>query len=140
MGRIVLHMNSHQHRLVFCTRTGKPDTHFWDKLKSIAKRAKLDPTSFNLKKFRATRATEWLRPKWLGGVGYDMPTVKRLLGHEKDSDSIWSYVRRVENEKLVAEMNKEKEKSAPTQPSPPSKGPVVLPQSGAVVISGVQAF
>jgi hypothetical protein len=30
----------------------------------------------NLKKFRATQATEWLRPKWLGGFGYEIPTVK----------------------------------------------------------------
>jgi integrase len=141
MGRIVRHMKSHQHRLVFCTRTGKPDTHFWDKLKSIAKRAKLDPTCFNLKKFRATRATEWLRPKWLGGFGYDMPTVKRLLGHEKDSDSIWSYVRRVENETLVAEMNKEREKGSPPDGANRLlKGPVVVPQSGAVAVTGVQAF
>jgi integrase len=94
MERIVSYMISHGHRLVFCTRSGKPDTHLWDKIKSIAKRANLDSSRFNLKKFRATRATEWLRPKWLGGFGYDVPTVKRLLGHDKDSDSIWSYVRR----------------------------------------------
>ena len=137
MDRIVRHMKLHSHRLVFCTASGLPDTHLWDKLKAIAKRAKLNPARFKLKTFRATRATEWLRPKWLGGFGYDIPTVKRLLGHEKDSDSIWSYVRRVENEKLVAEMNKEKERAAF---SPPSNGPVVLPQSGAVAISGVQAF
>jgi integrase len=109
MDRIVRHLASHPHRLVFCTRSGKPDTHLWDKIKSIAKRAKLDPARFNLKKFRATQATEWLRPKWLGGAGYDLATVKRLLGHEKDSDSIWSYVRRVENETLVAEMNRDKD-------------------------------
>jgi hypothetical protein len=97
---------------------------------------------FNLKKFRATRATEWLRPKWLGGFGYDIPTVKNLLGHDKDGDSIWSYVRNVENEVLVAEMNKEKdkEKAASTQPSLPVKGPVLLPPSGSLAISGVQAF
>jgi hypothetical protein len=97
---------------------------------------------FNLKKFRATRATEWLRPKWLGGIGYDIPTVKNLLGHDRDGDSIWSYVRNVENEVLVAEMNKEKdkEKAASTQPSLPVKGPVLLPPSGSLAISGVQAF
>jgi len=108
MDRIVEHMNSHKHGLVFCTRNGSPDTHLWDAIKSIAKRGKLDQRQFNLKKFRATRATEWLRPKWLGGFGYDMPTVKRLLGHEKDGDAIWSYVRRIENEVLVANMNKGK--------------------------------
>ena len=55
MDRIVRHMTSHQHRLVFCTRSGKPDTHLWDKVKSLAKRANLDSARFNLKKFRATR-------------------------------------------------------------------------------------
>jgi len=141
MDRIVRHMASHQHRLVFCTRSGKPDTHFWDKAKSIAKRAGLDSARFNLKKFRATQATEWLRPKWLGGFGYDMPTVKRLLGHEKDSDSVWSYVRRVENESLVAEMNKQKEKGSPLDgASRQLKGPVVVAQKGAVAVTGVQAF
>jgi hypothetical protein len=134
-------MASHQHRLVFCTRSGKPDTHLWDKIKSIAKRLNLDPARFNLKKFRATQATEWLRPKWLGGFGYDMPTVKRLLGHEKDSESVWSYVRRVENENLVAEMNKQKERgSLPDGASRQLKGPVVVAQKGAVAVTGVQAF
>ena len=85
MNRIVRHMNSHNHRLAFCTREGTPDTHLWDKVKSIAKRAKLDPTCFNLKKFRSTRATEWLRPRWLGGFGYDIPTVKRLLAQPRAS-------------------------------------------------------
>jgi len=39
MQRIVTHMkNSSQHnsRLVFCTRTGLPDTHPWDKIQTIA--------------------------------------------------------------------------------------------------------
>lgn len=141
MQRILKHMNDPAHpesRLVFCTCTGMPETHFWDKLQSIAKRAGMG--GFNLKKFRATRATEWLRPKWLGGIGYDIPTVKNLLGHDKDGDSIWSYVRNVENEVLVAEMNKEKEKAASTQPSLAGKGRVLLPPSGSVVISGVQAL
>ena len=95
---------------------------------------------FDLKTFRATRATEWLRPKWLGGFGYDIQTVRDLLGHDQDSESIWSYLRAVKKEELVAEMNKEKEKAASTQPSLPGKGPVLLPPSGSAVISGVQAF
>ena len=44
MQRIVTHMkNSSQHnsRLVFCTRTGLPDTHPWDKIQTIAKRVGL---------------------------------------------------------------------------------------------------
>jgi hypothetical protein len=94
---------------------------------------------FDLKTFRATRATEWLRPRWLGGFGYDIQTVRDLLGHDQDSESIWAYLRAVKKEELVAEMNKEKE-AAPTQPSSPVKGPVLLPPNGSVVISGVQAF
>ena len=93
-------------RLVFCTRTGRPDTHMWDKLQTIAKRSELG--KLDLKTFRATRATEWLRPKWLGGFGYDIPTVKNLLGHDRDGESIWAYVRAVENEVLVVEMNKQR--------------------------------
>ena len=140
MQRIVTHMkNSSQHnsRLVFCTRTGLPDTHPWDKIQTIAKRVGLG--KFDLKTFRATRATEWLRPKWLGGCGYDIPTVRDLLGHDQDSESIWAYVRAVEMETIVAEMNKEKEKVA-EQPSRPAKGTVVVPQGGEVVVTGVQAL
>jgi len=42
MQRIGVHINNPlrpKSRLVFCTRTGKPDTHLWDKLQAIAKRA-----------------------------------------------------------------------------------------------------
>jgi hypothetical protein len=46
----------------------------------------------------------------------------------------------VRKEELVADMNKEKEKAARVQPSLPIKGPVILPDSGSVVISGVPAF
>ncbi len=112
MQRIVTHMNDParpESRLVFCTSTGRPDTHFWDKLQTIAKRAEMG--GFDLKTFRATRATDWLRPKWLGGFGYDIQTVRDLLGHDEDSESIWSYLRAVKKEELVAEMNKEKEKA-----------------------------
>jgi len=96
---------------------------------------------FNLKKFRATRATEWLRPKWLGGCGYDIATVKNLLGHDKDSDSIWAYVRHVENEILVAEMNKEKEKNSPAgTPQVPIATPTVfVTGTSAVGVFGMQA-
>lgn len=135
MTKIVEHINSHKHDLVFGTSAGLRDTHLWDKLKAIAKRGKLDPARYKLKTFRATRATEWLRPKWLGGFGYDIPTVKRLLGHAQDSDSIWSYVRRVENEILVAEMNKEKEKRLPHAPYSPFKEPVVGTEGFAVAVT-----
>ncbi|MGA2414930.1 MAG: site-specific integrase [Candidatus Sulfotelmatobacter sp.] len=107
MQQIVEHMNNpvqQNSRLVFFTRTGLPDTHPWDKLQAIAKRVGIG--KFDLKRFRATRATEWLRPKWLGGYGYDIPTVRDLLGHDQDSESIWAYVRAVEMETLVAEDGK----------------------------------
>jgi len=141
MQRIVDHMidparpNS---RLVFCNSNGRPDTHLRDKLQTVAERAGME--GFDLKTFRATRATDWLRPRWLGGFGYDIQTVRDLLGHDQDSESIWSYLRAVKKEELVAEMNKEKEKAARTQPFLPLKAPVLLPPSGSVAISGVQAF
>ena len=72
MQRIVAHMNDPARpdsRLVFCTSTGRPDTHLWDRVQVVAKRAGMG--GFDLKTFRATRATDWLRPKWLGGSGYD---------------------------------------------------------------------
>lgn len=121
MDRIVAHMNDPAHpnsRLVFCTSTGRPDTHLWDKIQTIAKRAAMD--GFDLKTFRATRATEWLRPKWLGGCGYDVPTVRNLLGHDEESESIWSYVSSIEKEVLVAEMNKEEEQEKSTKTEPAS--------------------
>lgn len=139
MQRVVAHTNDPARpdsRLVFCTSTGRPDTHFWDKLQTVAKRA--GTGGFDLKTFRATRATEWLRPRWLGGFGYDIQTVRDLLGHDQDSESIWSYLRAVKKEELVAEMNKEQ--AASTQPAPPVKGPLLLPPSGSLAISGVQAF
>jgi integrase len=108
MQRLVEHMNQPlrpKSRLVFCTRTGKPDTHLWDKLQAISKKAELG--KFDLKTFRATRATDWLRPKWLGGCGYDVPTVKNLLGHDQDGEAIWAYLKAIDNEVLVAQMNKD---------------------------------
>jgi integrase len=141
MQRIVKHMNDPSQqtsRLVFCTRSGLADTHLWDKLQTIAKRVGMG--RFDLKRFRATRATEWLRPQWLGGCGYDIPTVRNLLGHDQDSESIWAYVRAVEMETLVAEMNKEKEKAALAQQPKPLTGPIVLPGKDSVAVSGMPAF
>jgi len=112
MQRIVNHMNAPgrpKSRIVFCTSTGRPDTHLWDKLQAIAKRAGLG--GFDLKTFRATRATDWLRPKELGGWGYDIQTVRDLLGHDADSESIWSYLRAVDKEIIVADINKQQEEA-----------------------------
>jgi integrase len=141
MERIVAHMNDPRHpksRLVFCTCTGLPDTHLWDKIQVIAKRAGM--VGFDLKTFRATRATEWLRPKWLGGCGYDVPTVRDLLGHDEESESLWSYVSSIGKEVLIAEMNKEDEgeKSATSKPASSKPAKVIL--NDAVVVTGTPSF
>jgi len=143
MERIVAHMNDPRHlksRLVFCTCTGRPDTHLWDKIQVIAKRAGMG--GFDLKTFRATRATEWLRPKWLGGCGYDVPTVRDLLGHDEESASVWSYVSSIGKEVLIAEMNKkeEEEKSTTRKPASPKTANVVLNDTVAVVVTGTPSF
>jgi integrase len=139
MDRIVAHMNDPTRpnsRLVFCTSTGRPDTHLWDKIQTIAKRAGMG--GFDLKTFRATRATEWLRPKWLGGCGYDVPTVRNLLGHDEESESIWSYVSSIEKEVLVAEMNKkeEEEKSTLSESASPKAAKFIINDTDAVVVTG----
>ena len=143
MERIVAHMNDPAHpksRLVFCTSTGCPDTHLWDKIQVIAKRAGLG--GFDLKTFRATRATEWLRPKWLGGWGYDVPTVRDLLGHDEESESIWSYVSSIAKEVLISEMNKEEgtEESARNKLVAPKTAKVILNDSGAVTVTGTPSL
>ncbi len=139
MERIVAHMNDPKHpksRLVFCTSTGRPDTHLWDKIQVIAKRAGMG--GFDLKTFRATRATEWLRPKWLGGWGYDVPTVRDLLGHDEESESIWSYVSSIAKEVLIAEMNKkeEEEKVTTSRSAAPKTAKVIPNDTDAVVVAG----
>jgi integrase len=143
MERIVAHVNDPAHpksHLVFCTGTGLPDTHLWDKIQVIAKRAGMG--GFDVKTFRATRATEWLRPKWLGGWGYDVPTVRDLLGHDEESESIWSYVSSITKEVLIAEMNKraENEKSATSKPAPPKAARVILNDTEAVVVTGTPSL
>lgn len=143
MERIVAHINDPAHpksRLVFCTCTGLPDPHLWDKIQVIAKRAGIG--GFDVKTFRATRATEWLRPKWLGGWGYDVPTVRDLLGHDEESESIWSYVSSIAKEVLIAEMNKkaELEVSAITKNVSSNKGKVIVNDHGAVTVTGRPAL
>jgi integrase/recombinase XerD len=61
--------------LVFCTASGRPDTHMLRALKRDAVRAGLDPDRFWLHKFRATFATMHL------GAGTDLRTVQAWLGH-----------------------------------------------------------
>jgi len=87
-------------KLLFPTSTGRPDYHLWDRLKAIARRAGLDPTTVWLHKWRATAATNWLRSKELGGKGWDIGFVRQQLGHE-DMKSIEHYIAIVRNEELA---------------------------------------
>ena len=87
-------------KLLFTSSAGKPDHHFWDKLKAIAKRAGLDPATVWLHKWRATAATNWLRSKELGGKGWDIAFVRQQLGHE-DLKSIEHYIALVRTEELA---------------------------------------
>jgi integrase/recombinase XerD len=72
--------------LVFPTSGYRPQQNFLDTCKVIAKRAKLNPETFWLHKFRATFATRHL---W-GGV--DLRTVQSWLGH-KDMVSTMRYLK-----------------------------------------------
>ena len=56
--------------------TGNREQHMLDHCKSIAKRAKLDPTKFDLKTFRSTYATGMLLR------GFDVRTVQHWMGHK----------------------------------------------------------
>ena len=61
--------------LVFCTASGRPDTHMLRALKRNATHAGLDPSRYWLHKFRATFATMHL------AAGVDLRTVQAWLGH-----------------------------------------------------------
>jgi integrase/recombinase XerD len=63
-------------QFVFPSPTGNREQHMLDHCKSIAKRAKLDPTKFDLKTFRSTYATGMLRR------GFDVRTVQHWMGHK----------------------------------------------------------
>lgn len=63
-------------RFVFPSPTGNREQHMLDKCKAIAKRAKQDPTRFDLKTFRSTYATRMLR------AGFDVRTVQHWMGHK----------------------------------------------------------
>ena len=73
-------LRKHPHRpscqLVFPSPTGNREQHMLDHCKSIATRAKLDPTKFDLKTFRSTYATGLLRR------GFDVRTVQHWMGHK----------------------------------------------------------
>ena len=73
-------LRKHTHRpncqFVFPSPTGNREQHMLDHCKSIATRAKLDPTKFDLKTFRSTYATGMLRR------GFDVRTVQHWMGHK----------------------------------------------------------
>ena len=103
-------------KLLFGTAAGKPDFHFLDMLKAIAKKAGIDPTTVWLHKFRATAATTWLRSERFGGLGMDVGWVRQPLGHE-DMASIEHYVAMVRNEEMALLNVTPNEALLPNRPS-----------------------
>ena len=83
---------SSQSRLVFPTAGGNVNTKLLRTCKRLASAAGLNPDNFWLHKFRAHHATHCLR------AGMDIETLKRHLGHSKDSKSIWSYLLALQGE------------------------------------------
>jgi integrase/recombinase XerD len=72
--------------LLFPTSGGRPRLNFLDRCKAAATRAKLNPDSFWLHKFRATFAT---RALW---AGVDLRTVQSWMGHT-DLESTMRYLK-----------------------------------------------
>ena len=77
---LIEELRKHPHRpkcqFVFPSPTGNREQHMLDHCKSVATRAKLDPTKFDLKTFRSTYATGMLRR------GFDVRTVQHWMGHK----------------------------------------------------------
>jgi integrase len=77
---LIEELRKHTHRpnsqFVFPSPTTNREQHMLDHCKSIAKRAKRDPTKFDLKTFRSTYATGMLRR------GFDVRTVRHWVGHK----------------------------------------------------------
>jgi integrase len=77
---LIEELRKHTHRLncqfVFPSPTGNREQHMLDHRKSIAKRAKLDPTKFDLKTFCSTYVTGMLRR------GFDVRAVQHWMGHK----------------------------------------------------------
>ena len=87
-------------RLLFGTATGLPDYHMLDTIRSVARRAGIEPSQCWLHKFRATCATNWLRPERLGGKACDIGLVRQWLGHD-DLKSIEAYYAIVREEERI---------------------------------------
>jgi len=129
-------------KLLFGTSNGKADYHLWDRLKAIALRAKLDPTTVWVHKWRATGATTWLRSKELGGKGWDIGYVRQQLGHE-DLKSIEHYIALVNNEERAlrehtAKTQEEKSAAEKSRASAERATLINIP-TGMVSVSGVQS-
>jgi len=84
--------------LVFCTASGKPDTHMLRALKRDATRAGMDPDRFWLHKFRATFATMHL------AAGVDLRTVQAWLGHTNLESTI-RYLKPARSEAMRDKVN-----------------------------------
>jgi integrase len=97
---LALKATSRPSRLLFGTSNGLPDYHMLDTLRSIARRAGIEPSRCWLHKFRSTCATNWLRAERLGGKGYDMGLVREWLGHD-DYKSIERYYAIVREEEMI---------------------------------------
>jgi integrase len=131
-------------KLLFGTSNGKPDYHIWDRLKAIARRANLDPTTVWVHKWRATAATNWLRSEKLGGKGWDIGYVRQQLGHG-DLKSIEHYIALVRNEEralrehaVAVEAAKSTSKAdSEKRPAVPSAQAIHTPASGVVATGTV---
>ena len=77
---LIEELRKHPHRpncqFVLPSPTGNREQHMLDHCKSVATRAELDPTKFDLKTFRSTYATGMLRR------GFDVRTVQHWMGHK----------------------------------------------------------
>jgi site-specific recombinase XerD len=87
-----------KNNLLFPTTGCKPNTHFLEYLKDVAKRAKLDPNNFWLHKFRATFAT------WHLWKGVDLRTVQDWMGHT-DIESTMRYLKPNRNKAVREKVN-----------------------------------
>jgi hypothetical protein len=64
------------------------------------------------------------------------------LGHDEESESIWSYVSSIAKEVLIAEMNKEEEReeSARNKLVAPKTAKVILNDPSAVTVTGTPSL
>jgi len=85
--------------LVFPTAGCRPKLDFLDTLKAVAERAKLNPKSFWLHKFRATFAT------WSLWAGVDLRTVQQWLGHS-DMESTMRYLKPSRSQQVRQKVNR----------------------------------